>query len=101
MNSLGFSIWIPFMVVFFVVISVGLVAYPMIIGEIKMQKADKTCVLEQKLKICESYQMDFGSVIVTSGGLFGGRSYNKDACIKGYSKRIIENSEIDWDKCLP
>ena len=84
-----------------VVVMVIAVLGPVIMGTLTMDKLDKACYQSEKVIYCQSIGMELGSIVVTPGGLFGGRPYNKDACVSENSEKIINYKDVNYERCLP
>ncbi len=95
--------WVHIFVPILVVGSVVLLFFALIVPEVKEQMTieslDETCFKLEKIKYCDSIGMEFGSIVVTPSGIFGGSPYNKEACVTKNSEKIIEFNDLNWKKC--
>ncbi len=95
--------WIrPAIMGFVVLVFVGGMVF--IIGsevrEVQLEQSlDEVCYRLEKIRYCDSFGMELGSIVVTPGGLFGGSPYNKEACVSEHSEKIIKFRELNWEKC--
>ncbi len=92
----------PFILGFVVLIFVGGMVF-IVDSEVREaqleQSLDEVCYQLEKIRYCNSFGMELGSIVVTPGGLFGGSPYNKEACVSEHSEKIIKFRELDWEKC--
>ena len=84
-----------------IIIIVGVLVVPIIIEDLTISKLDEGCYQTEKAIYCQNIGMELGTIVVTPGGIFGGRPYNTDACVSETSEKIIKLKDTNYERCLP
>jgi len=99
---MGITDLMPFIMGFVAILFVGSIVF--VVGSEVLEaqtilSLDELCFKLEKVRYCDSLGMELGSIVVTPGGLFGGKPYNQEACVTENSEKIIEFKELNWEKC--